>query len=380
MPYSYIYIIVLFFISTFAHGSNGEFVTHDHPWAEQTKAMIPIYIDHEKYEKNLLETNGKTPQANCSGTLIEKGEYMLSAAHCFQDLCEAKKSLGRKISDYFSLIDGQKISFSSVHHHPDYCRLAFELSHNERLSPNPLLPEFEKDIALIRIKDPKKVRGMVFQFPTPSYEELPTNRDYVSVGYGVSDRFILFNTIWFDMDRDGVHDYWDECPDTKVVLGKLPSSNNLKHLELTNGCSIEQTPPAIPVAMNYFSATRISHKRGYVFTHFEDNDFLFEDLRINPDLFLVNHGYRGALKPVGGEQSLSFGGDSGSGFFNEDFSRVYGVLTSLSNFQKHYFKRLREGNFPPEERAREKHASFNMFLKIAPHEDFIKSVLESRED
>lgn len=44
-------LISLSFIHSVAHGNNGEFITSNHRWAEDAKAVVPLYIGVREFNR-----------------------------------------------------------------------------------------------------------------------------------------------------------------------------------------------------------------------------------------------------------------------------------------------------------------------------------------
>ena len=378
--------IIFFFLlitnSSILFASNGDFILKDHPWAEKTKAVVPIYqgpINFESQQKNLLPS--EVPQANCTGTLVNGGTHLLSAAHCFRDLCKARKAKKKesKASDFFILVNNQKIFFDSINLHPKYCYLAYELGYDQKTAPNPLFPEIEYDISVSKIKESSLplIESNNVRFPTIRFEATGTEPFEVlnTVGYGVSDRFVLYGLIWFDKDKDNVHDYWDLCPNTETILVSQDDKFKTSAMLMTNGCSANQKPAQPAIAMDYFKATKVSHKRGYSFSHFSESQSIFKNLRLSSKLFLVNRGFHGSLKPFKNLSPLSFGGDSGGGIFNKDFSEVVAITILANNAQQSIIDNIKSKELSKKEQKLLLHSGFNVFLRVTPHRDFIKETL-----
>lgn len=365
--------------SQFTLANNGEFITSEHKWFSQSQSVVPIYYDAEAYEADFKETAPEKPQPICTGTLTENAQALLSAAHCFQKLCESKKDKDPK--DYFFVFENQKVFLKKINLHPEYCYLAFDMDYKEKLTPNPFMPELSKDIALAKIPEETQVvlRNRVPFFPNLHFSDYtPEQETFYTIGFGVSDRMILQNTLWLDVDKDNVHDSWDLCADTKVEL--IPKQKKLdpKQLYTTNGCSSKQTPPETPIAIDYYASNKVLHKRGFSFQHLSENDFIFDQYRISSAPYLVNHGYRGSF-PYMGLQAMSFGGDSGSAvFIDSNFSQIVAITNLFSGVREFAIDKVLNGKerLTTDERRVLMSGGFNVFLKIQEHEGFLKSSIE----
>ncbi|MCB0407918.1 MAG: trypsin-like serine protease [Bdellovibrionales bacterium] len=375
-----IFIFILF-TNYASFANNGDFLDETHPWSLPTQSVAPIYIGVEEFEKHSREVAPNTPQANCTGTLIEDGKFLLTAAHCFRDLCPTRKEkLNTQLSDYFILVDNEKIFFEAVNVEPSYCHLAFELPYEQKLAPNPLLPEFHHDIAIAKIDTNfiQNLQRKINYFPklrlVPGFDE--NYEVFRSVGFGVSDRYIQFSTQWIDVDDDNVHDYWDQCLSThgvKLASGRLGS--NLDDYLKTNGCAEGETPDLPISVLTYFESTKISHKRGFEFAPFLDVDWIFTTNRLDSTYFIVNHGYRGSLYPYEHRGALSFGGDSGGPLYNQSFSEIVAITIMLSNSRDYMLNRIIKEKPNETERKALLNSGFTSYLKLSKHKDFIESIL-----
>lgn len=325
----------------------------------------------------------RTPQANCSGTVVNDGKNIILASHCFRALCPTRNEVGKnKISDYFFLISGKKIFITSNPMHPKYCYEAFEKPYSEKVKPYPLFPEWRYDIAVASIqqKDYAHIKKSILHFPKlnldQDIDELSAR--LVAIGYGVSDRYLALNTLWVDDDGDQVHDFWDVCPGTKIDLSfKGEFSTKLDHLLNSNGCSAAQKPPFPAVAMDYFNATRVSHKRGYTFSPYQGTENLLASYRVNTEPFISNHGYRGSLFAYDPLRPMSFGGDSGGPVFNSTLSVLHGVTLLFQDPVKYTLEYMRaNGPLSSEETRGLMTSSFNVFLKLSTHKEHILNSLD----
>ncbi len=375
-------VLLTVLMSPLTQANNGDFILPDHPWSEPARAVVPLYqgvIPFDK-EKGLL-ADSQEPQASCTGTLINQGHHVISAAHCFRDLCDSRKLKKKYHSkqDFFTLIDGSKVFFSDIYLHPSYCALAYDLPYEEKIAPNSLFPEVAYDIAIAKV-DPDSVQTIqehVGQFPAVRLEShgTETSERLTKIGYGVSSRFALYQTLWSDQDKDNVHDYWDLCPGTKEIL--IPKKYRItpEFMLQATGCSPDQTPQTPARVLDYYTSNKISHKRGYQFHHFLDNALIFDSLRLDASLFLVHHGFYGSLKPYKGYAPMSFGGDSGGPSFNEDLSEIVAITILLNNTQDFVMDHVKNKKLSREERRDLLHSGFNVLLKISNHKDFINEAI-----
>jgi hypothetical protein len=381
-------IILCIFSVQWAFASNGDFITAQHSWSKPAQSIVPLYIGVDRFKKNLEALpKGQLPQPSCTGTLIKNGTRFLSAAHCYRAMCVNQNvSPKTKITDYFILVNDQKIFFKENPMHPKYCEWAFTKDYAKKMAPNSFFPEWAYDVSVAKIskESAEYIQAQIRDFPKLRLEA--TDNEYTEtltqVGYGVSDRYTMMNTLNVDKDKDGVHDYWDMCPDTQMVLHVPRKKYNFDHNIKSNGCSENQELPSPAIAMDYFSATQVSHKRGFQFTHFEDTEILFKEHRVRPEPFIVNHGYRGSLYPYKNLQPLAFGGDSGSPVLDKNLGEVVALTILYYNPQKfvvNYAKYIKEKTgrtIQSSERRDLMNSGFNIFLKLSHNKDFILGALK----